>query len=347
MENLMKKTTVTLSLLAIISTSLLHPMEQYSLFPIEHYPTYYHENDITKNGYMNFEFNDTMPSYLIEQHLPFPENDIANNDYMNFDFNDTMPSFLMKQHSSFPENDTVQTEENNFKRETLKETATQAIEKETGNNYLCTFEGCSKLCQSPNALTMHYRTHTNERPFKCTVCEWSFKQKQHLKDHMERHKKNSQILPPTNCLDNHLQMDGISFAQRNHLTESEHNTNNYMNIETPPHQYFNNTMPSLPMMQYLPFPENNIAKTEKNSFKKQTLKKSTTTQAIGKREGNKFLCNFEGCYTIRSSHSALVIHYRTHTQEKLFKCAACNLLFTQKFNLTKHVRTQHDPTREL
>ena len=121
-----------------------------------------------------------------------------------------------------PDSVTVREKENSARRETLKEAATQAITKRTGNNHLYPVEEYSKPFPSQRTLVTHYQTRTRESPYKCEACNQSFTHKGHLNGH-ENTKKHK-----NNVFAKRAQTHDASFAQ-SYLTES----NNYMNIKTP------------------------------------------------------------------------------------------------------------------
>lgn len=54
-------------------------------------------------------------------------------------------------------------------------------DKSSGGKYVCTY--CNLVCSKPSVLQKHIRAHTNERPFPCVSCGFSFKTRSNLYKH--------------------------------------------------------------------------------------------------------------------------------------------------------------------
>ena len=67
--------------------------------------------------------------------------------------------------------------------------------------YICNWEGCTWRFARSDELTRHYRKHTGDKPFKCTVCDRAFSRSDHLSLHMKRHWEVSCEASRTRCLD--------------------------------------------------------------------------------------------------------------------------------------------------
>ncbi|KAK4884646.1 hypothetical protein RN001_000917 [Aquatica leii] len=56
-----------------------------------------------------------------------------------------------------------------------------SVEKGSGGKYICSY--CNLACSKPSVLQKHIRAHTNERPYPCVSCGFSFKTRSNLYKH--------------------------------------------------------------------------------------------------------------------------------------------------------------------
>jgi uncharacterized Zn-finger protein len=64
---------------------------------------------------------------------------------------------------------------------------TTTVNNETHTVYPCLYPGCTKTFMRLYNLKSHSRTHTDDRPFKCTVCSQAFSRNHDLKRHVKIH----------------------------------------------------------------------------------------------------------------------------------------------------------------
>ncbi|XP_037297840.1 homeotic protein spalt-major isoform X3 [Manduca sexta] len=178
---------------------------------------------------------------------------------------------------------------------------------------------CYKTFACNSALEIHYRSHTKERPFKCTICDRGFSTKGNMKQHMLTHKIRD--MPPG--------FDkgpggptGTSMDDARDPSPDRRSSPDKVDLKRSPPVH--------------PPPMTHAPPIDMPSLPKRPSVPSGPTHPPPPTS-SKHLCGV--CRKNFSSSSALQIHMRTHTGDKPFRCAVCQKAFTTKGNLKVHMGT--------
>ncbi|KAH3666479.1 hypothetical protein OGAPHI_003475 [Ogataea philodendri] len=231
--------------------------------------------------------------------------------------------------------------------------------------YFCHYENCGKGYSKPSLLEQHLRSHTNERPFACTICEETFIRKDHLQRHMLKHTTPDD--KPFHCS---ICSKGVNSLQ--HL--KRHEKTHYKSFKC----HFESCEEAFYKHQSLKAHINSVhdaARLTCTECGKAFSRPGRLSDHMEKQHSDtaKLICEYPGCFKafkvwsalqlhIKSEHSkisceicgkkcagptGLANHMKIHEDNdelKIWKCSICGERHQKKEELTVHYSEKHQET---
>ncbi|XP_038141196.1 zinc finger protein 271-like [Cyprinodon tularosa] len=214
----------------------------------------------------------------------------------------------------------------------------------------------NRYFKSVDKLNRHMRSHTGEKPFKCSLCNLTFSQSYHMTRHMKnqhaagpyvcptcglsleslpelfQHKKThkEQILNCTECHEVFLNNEELQGHVKSHKCSPPqpvtHSNQQTQVVEVKTEALSEGSTDSCEATDSLGLTESVVSEETSKQGELKKTKDNSCPICVGRR--------FKG-------PNKLARHMRTHTKEKPFGCPVCSKKFSQSYHMTRHVRIQH------
>ncbi|XP_031839746.1 uncharacterized protein LOC116430146 isoform X2 [Nomia melanderi] len=202
----------------------------------------------------------------------------------------------------------------------------------------CPREGCSKVYSTPHHLKVHERSHTGQRPYRCTYpkCKKSFSTGYSLKAHSRTHTGEKPYKCSNEACDKSFKTSGDLLKHvRTHTGERpflcpfdgcgrSFTTSNIRKVHVRTHtgeRPYKCTQPKCG-----------------KAFASATNYKNHIRIHSGEKP---YVCSIENCGRRFTEYSSLYKHHLVHTQQRPFECKVCFRRYRQSSTLIMHKRTAH------
>lgn len=196
-------------------------------------------------------------------------------------------------------------------------------------NLICSV--CSRRCQSMSGLSVHMKSHNDERPFQCPTCNKTYKDRGTLKRHVDRNhlQKRERHFICENCGKGFYSKCDIKIHMRVHTGETPYTCQICCSRFSQLSTMLRHKRRHTDNKSYM------CATCGKPFWTKDELKKHFSVHD----EVRQFSCHF--CHIQFKHKGSLRKHMRVHLEPNRFMCSHCGQTFNNKGNLKSHIQRKH------